>query len=366
MKPIFSSSISIVSADKASPGSIKEGAQVFVRVLGREGAGRYTVSFAGQRFSVASQRVFEIGSSFKALVRIERGQVLLIPQTGESLFTKKAAGITRFSSFASDKTGSLSSLLHELGLPADNFSFLLVSFLQESGIRFNRTAALKARSLAKRFPGREEAAAEASLLLTEKGMEPDEASVSEILALLYGEYTGEKSTDTDSGSGDFDNAARNGKNTPSVIESLYTDAERCLSLPSGLLTFLNHYKTGDKHWVFLPYDYNFRDFRFNGVIRFLFNLEQQKTEKIIISAFSAIKDYFFVVYYDRLPVCSSKRTADVDFCINPSPSVSGIKKLERFLHEVMPENIGVRYKPDLFDTGGCVCQSFFSRVEEKA
>lgn len=365
MNPI-TSSVSIVPADKAASGSIKEGAEIFVRVLSREGMGRYTVSFAGRRFSVVSLRVLEIGSSFKALVRVERGQVLLEPRAEENLLTKKAAGIMKYSSFNADKTGSLSSLLHELGLPADALSFRLVGFLQESGIRFNRESALKARSLAKRFPGRENAAAEASLLLAAKGMEPDEAAVSELLPLLYGEYTREKNPSSDSESDEFEYGDRSGKNASSVIEALYTDAEYCLSLPAGLLTFLNHYKTGDKQWVFLPYNYFFKDFVFNGVIRLLFSLDKQKTEKIVISAFSAVKDYFFVVYYRRKSVSSVKIIADVDFCINPAPSVLSINNLERFLYSAMPANTAVRYKPDLFDTGGSAAHSFFSRVEEKA
>lgn len=365
MKPVLPFSVSLVSAGKAQPGSIKEGTEVFVRVLGRESSGRYTVSFAGQRFSVVSQRVLDSGSSFRAVVRVAQGQVLLVPLTGEKLFAKKEAGVTHFSSFASDKTGALSFLLHELGLPADNLSFRLVSFFQESGIQFNRQAALRARSLAKRFPGREEAAAEAALLLTQKGIRPDEASVAEILAMWYGGYTGEKNKD----SGEekrFEQSAHRKEDSPSLIESLYIDAGRCLSLPSGLLSFLNQYKTGDKHWVFLPFDYNFGDLRLNGVIRILFALGQKRTEKVVISAFSAVKNYLFVVYYRRISAGSSERAADVDFCINPPPSLLRIEGFQRFLHGMLPTDSRVRYKPELFDNGGVVNQYFFSCVEEKA
>lgn len=365
MKPILPSSVSIISADKAPPGSIKEGSRVFVRVLAREASGRYTVSFAGQKFSVASRRVMETGSAFKAVIRIEKGQVLLVPRTDEGGFSKKTAGLTHFSSFASDKTGTLSSLLHELGLPADTLSFRLVSFFQENAVQFDRHSALRARSLAKRFPGREEAAAEASLLLTEKGIEPDEASVAEILALWYGEYTGEKNNGGTQEKEPEQFVSRK-EDTPSLIESLYTDADHCLSLPAGLLSFLNHYKTGERHWVFLPFEYNGRGFQFNGVIRLLFNLGQKRTEKIIISAFSTVKDYFFVVYFKRLSIGSEERVADMDFCINPAPSVSCIKDFERLLHAALPKGCDVRYKPNLFDTGGLVNQCVFSRVEEEA
>ena len=365
MKPILPSSVSIISADKAPPGSIKEGSRVFVRVLAREASGRYTVSFAGQRFSVASQRNLEKGSSFSASVRVRQGRVFLVPLAEEKTFAKKEAGVTHFSSFASDKTGTLSSLLHELGLPADTLSFRLLSFFQENAVQFDRHSALRARSLAKRFPGREEAAAEASLLLTEKGIEPDEASVAEILALWYGEYTREKNNDGTQEKEPEQFGSRK-EDTPSLIESLYTDADHCLSLPAGLLSFLNQYKTGERHWVFLPFDYKCGDCVSNGVIRLLFDLGQKRTEKIIISAFSTVKDYFFVVYFKRLSIGSGERAADLDFCINPSPSVLCIKDFERLLQAVLPQGCNVRYKPNLFGTDGLANRCFFSRVEAEA
>ena len=358
MKPILPSSVSIISADTAPPGSIKEGSEVFVRVLGREHSGRYTVTFAGQRFSVASRRPLESGSAFKAVVRIEKGQVLLEPLVRERGEVQNRYGIMRFSSFAADKTGSLFSLLHELGLPADNISLRLLSFFQESGIRFNKYSALKARLLAKRFPGREETAAEAALLLAEKGITPDEASVAEITALLYGEQNKDGTPEQKN----FGQAAMQSGEAPSLIESLYTDAERCLSLPAGLLSFLNQYKTGDRHWVFLPFEYKNGDLLFNGVIRFLFALGQKKTEKIVISAFSAVKDYFFVIYYTSQTVFPHKRIAAVDFCIKPAPALPCIKHFECFLYGVLPQDSTVQYRPELFDTDG----GAFSRVEEEA
>lgn len=358
MNSVVSSSVSIISADKAPSGSIKEGSEVFVRVLGREHSGRYTVTFAGQRFSVASRRPLETGTAFKAVVRVHRGQVLLEPLVRDRVETQNRYGITRFSSFTADKTGSLSSLLYELGLPADNISLRLLSFFQESGIRFNKHSALKARLLAKRFPGREEAAAEAALLLTEKGINPDEASVAEITGLFYGERHKDGPPERETS----DSAAVQSGETASVIESLYMDAERCLSLPAGLLSFVNQYKTGDRHWVFLPFEYKNGDLLLNGVIRLLFSLGQKKTEKIVISAFSATKDYFFVIYCISPAVFPHKKIAAVDFCINPAPALPCIKDFERFLHGVLPPDSTVQYRPELFDTDG----SAFSRLEEQA
>ncbi|WP_428770936.1 hypothetical protein V1L52_03580 [Treponema sp. HNW] len=362
-------SVSIVSADKAPPGSIKEGSEVFVRVLSREGPGRYTVSFAGQRFSVASRRVLEQGAAFKARVRVEGGRVLLepcgmVPRGEKGSFIQNRPGVTRFSSFAADNSGSLTALLHELGLPADSLSFRVLSFFQESSVQFNKTAALKARFFAKRFPGKEAAAAEAALLLMEKGFEPDEAVVAEILELFYGEYREGGGKEPSAERETFGQGEKNGE-APSLIGSLYEDAACCLSLPSGLLSFLNQYKTGDKHWVFLPFDYHNRDFNVNGVIRLLFDLGQKRVEKTVISAFSLVKDYFFVIYYNIYPVCSKEGQTDIDFCINPPPPLLRIKDFERFLYGVLPANCRVQYKPDLFDTGGTGTHCF-SRVEEKA
>ena len=173
-------SISVVSPAEAGPGSITEGSSVFVRVLAAEDGGRYTVSFAGRRFSVLSRQALGIGSAFRADVKVEKGQVLLVPRRllpFSAAFPERgsagdAEGVRRFSSLHEVGGEKLSAFLEQLGLPFDDVSFRSVQFFQENGIRFDGRLALKARAIAKRFKGREEDAAEIALFCCKKDWKP--------------------------------------------------------------------------------------------------------------------------------------------------------------------------------------------------
>ncbi len=365
MKPGISSAVSVVSAEHAGAGSIKEGSEVFVRVLADEGAGRYSVSFAGQRFSVYSARALESGAAFKALVRVQNGIVLLIPRESAHFSARHNAGVQRFASFTADSSGKLHTFLQQLGLPADNLSFRLVQFFQESALRFNKELALKARNAAKRFAGREEKAAHAALLLLEKGLEADDDSINALLYVLYAQDGGRRHNESDSGAGqNRDTRAQEGGD--SFIPLIYGSTD-CLSLPAGLLSFLNQYKTSDNHWVFLPFDYDIGDNLFNGVIRVLVNLKEKKTEKVIISAFSATKTYLFMLYFNGRVDGKDTFGLNIDYCVEPGISNNKVETVNHLLRRVLSNaDCTIRYRPDLIRCGGGTAAAPLSLVEVHA
>ncbi|MGI5173585.1 hypothetical protein H0R92_08300 [Treponema sp. OMZ 840] len=361
------SSIPVVSFSQAGSKTLTEGSTVFVRVLAFEGSGRYTVSFAGQRFSVFSRSALPPGTSFRADVRMENGRILLVPRREPAFSDSAGNSVKRFSSLNADSSGKLFSFLQQLGLPADSLSFRLVQFFQENGVQFNSRFALKARSLAKRFKGYEDDAAEAALFLLQKGIEPDEKSIMYVLSLLYGTC----GDDTNNKGGEFLHefsafSLSDIENT--IVSHLYEKPEHIVSLPPGLLSFLNHTKTSEKHWIFLPFEYCIGDKVFSGVIRVFLNLEQKKAEKAVISAFTPITNYLFMLYFKHQTNQKEKLGIHIDYCISPAVSESKTARLNRLLNELLSAiaETEVCYRQDLFDSGGFTGMPDLSFVEARA
>lgn len=416
------SSISIISAADIRTGSaaeapaLHEGDTVFVRVLSQQGKNRYAVSFAGQRFNVFSQRALPNGASFSAAVKIKDGSILLVPQNRMHTISNGANAVKHVSFMEADVSGRLNAFFEQALLPSDDISLRLLQFFQENGLRFNGRQAQKARAAALRFAGREKEAAEAALFLLEKGVQPDEQTLGELLDVLYGSSEQDGNTgdsaqeqdgqDRDGGSSDgkhsghrrapdgseddVDGSAGNGgslpvgeevtgnwapavgtdtaKNAASAepdnflqkLSLLYENTDECLALPCGLLSFVNHYKTSCKHWVLLPFDYDIGNKSFNGVIRLLLNTQEKKLEKIGISAFSPVKNYFFMVHLHRLHNLKinnlKKLQLSVNYCVTPEPPHAQRRKLDVFLKEGVFGNAGIAdckidFVPDLYRTG---------------
>ena len=416
------SSISIISAADIRTGSaaeapaLHEGDTVFVRVLSQQGKNRYAVSFAGQRFNVFSQRALPNGASFSAAVKIKDGSILLVPQNRTHTISNGTNAVKHVSFMEADVSGRLNAFFEQALLPSDDISLRLLQFFQENGLRFNGRQAQKARAAALRFAGREKEAAEAALFLLEKGVQPDEQTLGELLDVLYGSSEQDGNTgdsaqeqdgqDRDGGSSDgkhsghrrapdgseddVDGSAGNGgslpvgeevtgnwapavgtdtaKNAASAapdnllqkLSLLYENTDECLALPCGLLSFVNHYKTSCKHWILLPFDYDIGNKSFNGVIRLLLNTQEKKLEKIGISAFSPVKNYFFMVHLHRLHNLKinnlKKLQLSVNYCVTPEPPHAQRRKLDAFLKEGVFGNAGIAdckidFVPDLYRTG---------------
>ncbi|MFC2289797.1 MAG: hypothetical protein ACFNKF_09245, partial [Treponema lecithinolyticum] len=92
----------------------------------------------------------------------------------------------------------------------------------------------------------------------------------------------------------------------------------------------------------------------------LLNTQEKKLEKIGISAFSPVKNYFFMVHLHRLHNLKinnlKKLQLSVSYCITPEPPHAQRRKLDAFLKEGVFGNAGIAdckidFVPDLYRTG---------------
>ncbi|MCR4626406.1 MAG: hypothetical protein K5640_02035 [Treponema sp.] len=197
---VYIHSLSALSNSGRVP-ELREGDFVSVRVLSSSGnfsgkaGGTYTLSFAGQRFSAYSDLNLSPGTVFKAQILLKDGKLNLVPQniaslekTGfsvktiiPSLQTVNAAGQEAFQAALGTE---LASFFTSLGLVPDSVTLKIFQQLQQLGAKIDTKLMAKVRAAALKFSGKEFEAAEAALLLEEKGIESSDEAIQSLLDCL--------------------------------------------------------------------------------------------------------------------------------------------------------------------------------------
>lgn len=291
--------------------SLREGDFVFVRVLKNLGGGNYSVSFAGGRFNVLSERALSAGETFRAQVSFLEGKVLLTPEKSLQAFEGAA-------------------LLSGFGLAADGVGERILQFLTQSGARLDAALMQKARRLAQKFKGREAAAAEAVLALEEKGIDSDSLALDALMDFVDGgaggrgafDFAGEgKSGDEKSGEGKSGSApaeidcgqiaAELKRYFKFILESAALrgdDSGSEIKDEGSFLAFFNQ-KAGTsnsakrKGWLFFPFEIeNAREDSIlgrGGVVRLYSDFEKKITEKMIVNFKGYGGNIFFALYFEK-------------------------------------------------------------------
>ncbi|MBO4387541.1 MAG: hypothetical protein J5817_11090 [Treponema sp.] len=355
--------------------SLKEGQSVFVRVLSDNGQGQYTVSFANSRFNVSCQSKLSLGQSFNATVHLAKdGKILLEPFT-RAQFAANASGLqgspgASYESFAGAQNfSSLYNMLSAEGFVPDELSAKLFLFLQQTGVRIDRSLMAKARSVALRFPGRERHAAEAAALLMEDGIEASDSNVKKVLDLFCGDFPfgqeggqGGKSFSQEENGKEDDEGSKSSAKDENFLKKIYRGS--CGS-KAGFLTYLNQVKASDNHWIFLPYEWQLGESVYKGIIRILLNLSEKSTKKIEINFKNTVANYDFVLYF------SGSKVKEVRFCTLPPLLPSEVKTEELRLGGILSsgmnlkEPVTVTYSDSACIDGICATNEVPSFVEEE-
>ena len=171
-----------ISRTSISGHPLKEGSQVLVRIISDRGGGKYEGSVAGARITINSRTALTPGTSFKATISTQNGQVLLFPlnESGQiaenTVFTMEAA-----------QTEQLAAMLQSLGLNADDLSYHLMQQLKQLGMKMDSTLLSKIYNLSVKFKGKEKRAAELISILAKKGIDFSEEELLALLQELDGE-----------------------------------------------------------------------------------------------------------------------------------------------------------------------------------
>lgn len=277
---------------------LKEGSSVLVRILKDSGNGKFIASFAGGRYPIVSKEKLAPGSTFMARVSIADGKLNLTKiantTTNQNIENKP---VVQSSNVMSPQ---VAELLMSLGLPSDSVSKMLLQTLVSYGAKINLEKINRARNAALNFPGQEDEAAEAAMILIEKGIEPSIENIRDVMTgfgmsseATQNSYENEiNKTDNpeiEKLAGEFKEYFENlltGKNTPEA--------------PGGFLTVFNHMVSFDKeskegqnrtyekmHWIVVPFEFGFEKaekiIKGSGVIRVFLDLNEKSARNSVIN-----------------------------------------------------------------------------------
>lgn len=271
--------IAIVQSQSALSGvqqNLREGDFVFVKTLKNLGGGKYTVSFAGGRFDVMSERALREGQTFRAQVSFAGGKVLLTPvQTG-------AQGGAAF--------------LQSMGFAADGLAQRIMQFLAQSGSRLDPALMQKVRRASLKFKGRETEAAESALVLEEKGLDSESAALEKLMDLLDGGGDfgqGQDGSQGQEGGGRDGNGSQNGEAAQDQNDGGRDDLQDQDAAALEGRDFLRAVN-GKKGWAFFPYEF----LGSGGMIRMYLDREKNAAEKMIVNYKSSGANFYFAVYFN--------------------------------------------------------------------
>ena len=155
---------------------LKDGSQVLVRIISDRGSGKYEGSVAGARINLNSRAPLTPGTSFKARISIQNGQLLLFPVNESGEVAQNA-----FFTMETVQTEQLAAMLQSLGLNADDLSYHLMQQFKQLGMKMDSALLSKIYNLSVKFKGKEKRAAELISILAKKGIDFSEE---DLLALL--------------------------------------------------------------------------------------------------------------------------------------------------------------------------------------
>lgn len=169
-----------VALPKEYSNFLKEGNSVLVRILKQTAPNSYIAAFGGGRFPIKSNIPLRAGSRFMAKISFQNGN-LVLSKVKESIqndsFQSNQKIVQQFTTLSPE----VSNLLMSLGLPSDNVSKVLLQTMIMAGVKINISKMNKARNIALKFKGNEAEASEAALILMDKGIEPTEENIQDVL-----------------------------------------------------------------------------------------------------------------------------------------------------------------------------------------
>lgn len=369
---------------------LKDGSFVAVNVLKNNGNGSYLISFAGSRFNVKSKVALEPGEKFLAKLSVQENKVFLSPQKSLNQIEE----IENSNLLNKTQNADLVKILMEYGLVPDSITIKIMQFLQQGNFSLDKNLMQKARIIALNFPGNEKKAAEIAISLFEKGVNANVQIVKKFLdSLFVSDENPENSSREQKNFGQAENSSREQKNFEQPENSsseqqnfgepenpnqeqqnlhsqnpqqkqknqnLETLVKNLFgSVPEnspGLLSLFNQIsEKSDKHWILLPYEWNFtrkngKSVKTSGFIRLLLNKSLKTVEKISVNcdvknSSKKWTNYFFVLYLN------SSKVKEVRFCTLPALLTSQISFEERRLGELfssgmnLDDSVTVTYSP---------------------
>lgn len=180
----------ITPSQNDSQSVFREGSTVFIKIIEQTGQNSYIAGSTAGRFQVTSNTPLEIGTTLLAKISLVDGKVVLTPEAHEAaqsqfLETYNLSGKVSGESIGkTELSGEMAAYFVSLGLTPDVTTLRLFQQMKMLGMKFDAQLLRNAWRIAQKFPGKEQEAAEAALILGQKGLGVSVENVSALLGFL--------------------------------------------------------------------------------------------------------------------------------------------------------------------------------------
>lgn len=207
------------------------------------------------------------------------------------------------------------NFFNKFSLPCDTVSLKMIQFISEMQLNIDIRKLTKIHKLSQKFEKKEEAC-EIAMYLLEKGIEPTEETIKNVIYLLD--------------NNNFDQKKDDSKKQKDFIK------------------YLNHNNSSSKHWIILPFEYKIHNNEvFWGNIKILLDKDKKNLKKIAFFCKNSRKIHFLVLYFRGDG--ENKKSIDLYFCEDKPLSKADIKKQSFILNELLQNLslIHIHYNPNL-------------------
>ncbi len=261
-----------LSTTRAGAGfkSLNNGDLVNAKILSLKENGTARIFFNGNIFEGSVSGSIKEGDALRMRVLITAEKVLLVPES-ENLAQEKPLG---------------ESLFSQLGIPKNELSSAILSFLMTGNQKIEEKSILKIFNFLKKIKKDPKKAVYAAGLLENKGVELDKELFKKVYSLIFGEEFGDDFTDNLNGnSGDEENNDDK-KNNENYQENLSENFAKNNDPSSAddfeILAMLNHINSGYLHWIVFPFEKNINEIPAKGSVSFLVDVNLKTLNRLIL------------------------------------------------------------------------------------
>ncbi len=240
---------SAIRVENSSQG-LKNGQIVRAKILNLQGNGSTRIFFNGNIFEGTIAGSVKEGDMLNMRVLITEGKIFLVPDDGK--------GVQRLA--------QNDSLFTQLGLPKNELSSAILSFLMTSESRFDEKTTARLFNFLKNIKKNKKKATFAAGIIENKGLELNKELFRKVYPILFGE--------------EFEDD--NEKNLQNFLTDNNSPKKDTNDQDNEILELINHINSGKLHWLVLPFDKQINDTQAKGSVSLLLDTKLKNCRKLVM------------------------------------------------------------------------------------
>ncbi len=257
---------------------LKNGQTVRAKILNLQENGSARIFFNGKSLEGTIAGSVKEGELLNMRVLITEGKIFLVPEDGAGL----------------QKLSQNDNLFAQLGLPKNELSSAILSFLMTSESRFDAKTTTRLFNFLKNIKKNKRKAGFAAGILNNKGLDLTKELFRKLYPLIFGEEFGEEFEDELEFKDDDSRKDESDKNFQNFhLENKSPKKKAENDSDKDILELINHINSGNLHWLVLPFDKQINDKHARGSVSLLLDTSLKNCRKLVMHCKLANENWVF-------------------------------------------------------------------------